>query len=197
MRTCCWHSCGGKIHQPFFIPTATAETGCCLLLSVTVFHAEPQVLIKKATFTTNIHLSYAEIKLQFELTAHKNLLSFFQEAKDNQKELTYTCYQRQIFFFQNYIFLISVTQKITIQKACLTSFHSGLKWSRRGLSKKAEILEICIPSKAQIYMSTSSDKNSKLPNEVNFIITDQNSALFISCKCHSRNEHRGFQEKSN
>lgn len=80
---------------------------------MTVFHAEQQVLIKKPqipqTFT-----SHAEIKIQFELTAQKNLLSLSQDRKDNQKELTYTGYHRQTFFFPNYIFLISVTQEITV-----------------------------------------------------------------------------------
>lgn len=51
---------------------------------------------------------------QFELTVQKNLLSLFQDTKDNQKELTYMGYHRQTFFFPNYIFLISVTQKIAV-----------------------------------------------------------------------------------
>lgn len=58
--------------------------------------------------------SHAEIKTQFELTAQKNLLSLFQDARDNQEELTYTGHHRQTFFFPNYIFLISGTQKITV-----------------------------------------------------------------------------------
>lgn len=74
-----------------------AETGCCLLLFVTVFHAEQQVLIKKAAFTTNIHLSYAEIKLQFELTAQKIYFLFFKRQKTERINMHVLLYHRHVF----------------------------------------------------------------------------------------------------
>lgn len=150
MRTCCWHSCGGKIHCSVFIPTAEAETGRCLWLFVTVFHAEQQVLIKKATFTTNIHLSCRD---QVTVWAHSTEKSTFPfSGGKRQSEGINMLPQANFLLSKLHLFNFSNTEDHRApRKACLPRFHSGIKWSRRGLNKRVEVLEILVPSKAQIY----------------------------------------------
>lgn len=148
MRTCCWHSCGRKIHYPVFIPTAEAETGRCLLLFVTVFHVEQQVLIKKGTFTTNIHLSCRD---QVTVWAHSTEKSTFPSSggKRQSEGINVHRLPRVNFLLaKKHLFNFSNTDHPAPRKACLPRFHSGIKWSRRSLNKRVDVLEILVPSKA-------------------------------------------------
>lgn len=115
--------------------------------------------------------SHAEIKIQFELTAQKkNLLSLFQDAKDNQKELTYTGHHRQTFFFPNDIFLISVTQKITMNlgKLPYLDFSQDLN-GVRGLNKRIEVFKNPFFLQKHKYMSASSASDSKLHSKISSV----------------------------
>lgn len=135
-----------------------------------MFHAEQQVLIKKATFTTNIHLSCRDQDTVWAHSTEKNLLSLFQDAKDNQKELTYTGHHRQTFFFPNDIFLISVTQKITMNlgKLPYLDFSQDLN-GVRGLNKRIEVFKNPFFLQKHKYMSASSASDSKLHSKISSV----------------------------
>lgn len=130
MRTCWWHSCGGKIHYPDFIPTAEAETGRCLLLFLTVFHAEQQVLIKKATFTTNIHLSCRD---QDTVWAHSTEISTFSFSGCKRQSGGINIHrlpQVNVLLSKLHLFNFSNSEDHCAPvKASLPRFHSGIKWS--------------------------------------------------------------------
>lgn len=136
-----------------------------------MFHAEQQVLIKKATFTTNIHLSCRDQDTVWAHSTEKNLLSLFQDAKDNQNELTYTGHHRQALFFPNDIFLISVTQKITMNlgKLPYLDFSQDLN-GVRGLNKRIEVFKILFSFKSTNIWVPSSASDSKLHGKVNSVI---------------------------
>lgn len=97
------------------------------------------------TFTSLMQRSSYNLSSQ-----HRKSTFFFSRGK-RQKELTCMCYYTTGMFSKWHPFNFSNTEDHhTIRKVCLPSFHSGLKWSRGRLSKKV-VLEICVPSKAQIY----------------------------------------------
>lgn len=151
MRTCWWHSCGGKIHYPDFIPTAEAETGRCLLLFLTVFHAEQQVLIKKATFTTNIHLSCRD---QDTVWAHSTEISTFPFSGCKRKSGGINIHRLpQVNFLLSKLHLFNFSNSED-HCALLNLPYPGFIQALNGvggLNKAVEFLKILVTSKAQIY----------------------------------------------